>query len=96
MSKPDHGAPNPLARLDSSGILHTTFQTLGLKYEQFEEYNGSWFEVKRRNFDLFMLEEPYQSLVMLINISTQEYIFRFTINYFLMIVRKSSAKKLLR
>ena len=47
-----------------------------LKYEISKEYNGTWCLVTRENFDLFVNEEPYQSLVMLINLDTSEYIVR--------------------
>ena len=49
--------------------LHTQLEALNLKYDKYEEYNGTWYSVTREHFDLFMLEEPYNSLVMLLNMS---------------------------
>ena len=47
-----------------------------LKYEVMPEYNGDWCVITRSNFDLFMLEEPYHSLVLLVNLNLSQYIFR--------------------
>ena len=47
-----------------------------LKYEIFEENNGTWCTVTRSNFDLFMIGDPYLSLTMLINLDTSKYIVR--------------------
>ena len=47
-----------------------------LRCQRYEEYNGVWYVINRQHFDLFMLEEPYTSLVMLVNINSAEYIFR--------------------
>jgi len=49
---------------------------LKLKYEVSSEYNGEWFRITRTNFDLFMLEEPYHSLVLFVNLNLSQYIFR--------------------
>ena len=56
--------------------LHTQLEALNLKYDKYEEYNGTWYSVTREHFDLFMLEEPYNSLSMLVNFTSSEYIFR--------------------
>ena len=56
--------------------LHTQLKSLDLKHSKFEEYNGIWYYITREHFDLFMLEEPYNSLTMLINFTSSEYIFR--------------------
>ena len=42
----------------------------------FSEYNGLWFVITRNYFDLFMMEEPFQSFVLLVNMNSSEYIFR--------------------
>ena len=49
---------------------------LSLTYSKYNEYNGCWYHIFRDHFDLFMLEEPYHSLSLLVNIDTAEYIFR--------------------
>ena len=56
--------------------LHKHLKGLNLKYDEYEEYNGTWYSVTREHFDLFMLEEPYNSLSMLVNFTSAEYIFR--------------------
>ena len=56
--------------------IHKQLADLGLNHTKYEEYNGIWYYITREHFDLFMLEEPYNSLVMLINFTTSEYIFR--------------------
>ena len=40
-----------------------------------EKYR-EWWIISRDSFDLFMLEEPYRSLEMMINLDTGEYILR--------------------
>ena len=49
---------------------------LSLSFSKYSEYNGSWYTVHRDHFDLFMLEEPYHSLVLLVNIDSGQYIVR--------------------
>ena len=49
---------------------------LSLTYSKYNEYNGCWYHIFREYFDLFMLEEPYHSLSLLVNVDTAEYIFR--------------------
>ena len=47
-----------------------------MKYETFSESNGTWFVITRNYFDLVVAEEPFQSLVLLVNTNSWEYIFR--------------------
>ena len=47
-----------------------------LKYEVMGEHGGQWYVISRSNFDLFMSEEPYHSLVLLVNLNLSQYIFR--------------------
>ena len=47
-----------------------------MRCDKFREYSGEWWVITRERFDLFMLEEPYQSLVLLVNINSSQYILR--------------------
>ena len=49
---------------------------MNLKYDKYDEYNGTWYSITRDHYDLFMLEEPYKSLTLLVNFTSSEYIFR--------------------
>ena len=40
------------------------------------DFNGTWFVITRNYFDLVVAEEPFQSLVLLVNTNSWEYIFR--------------------
>ena len=57
-------------------ILKKSLGNLQLRFERYEEHNGVWFVISRQNFDLYILDEPYNSLVLLVNITSAEFIFR--------------------
>jgi len=63
------------ANIDWSN-LHSHIECMNLKYDKYDEYNGTWYSITRDHFDLFMLEEPYNSLTLLVNFTSSEYIFR--------------------
>ena len=54
------------------GTLHGHLECMNLKYDKYEEYNGTWYSITRDHFDLFMLEEPYNSLTLLVNFTSYD------------------------
>ena len=62
--------------LDWSGVSEELAR-LGLQAVRYQEGGGdTWYRVMRDQFDLFMLEEPYHSLTLLVNLSSGEFLFR--------------------
>ena len=47
-----------------------------MKCEKLSAFNGHWFVITRNYFDLLVAEEPFQSLALLVNTKSWEYIFR--------------------
>lgn len=63
----------------SNNIIQIILQNLSylkLKFEKFNGKNGVWYVIKRIRFDLWMLEEPHSSLILLVSLTPAEYIFR--------------------
>jgi len=60
------------SQLGLGGVL----ADLALHCREYEEDSGVWLHIVRTNFDLFLLEEPYLAMGLLVNSTSGEYILR--------------------
>lgn len=59
-------------QLGLSGVLGE----LALHCREYGEDSGVWLHIVRTNFDLYLLEEPYLAMCLLVNSTSGEYILR--------------------